>query len=280
MTSRSLGPALSVVAALALACGGGGSDDEGDGSSEGTTMNLTDQTGPTSPTLGDDDDDGPATTDDATATLDDGSSSSGPAGSDDTSGSTAPADSSTGTPACTGMTFFATSAGSGELGGNLGGLEGADAMCQSFADTAGQGGCTWHAYLSTSTENARDRIGTGPWTNANGDMIASDVESLHDDGLSNGDPQHVLDETGAEVPGNEHDILTGSQEDGTLLDGATCADWTSDTSDEIAQVGHSDIPGNPQFSPSWNSAHDTPGCTAGDLESTGGAGRLYCFAID
>jgi hypothetical protein len=178
------------------------------------------------------------------------------------------------------MTFFATSAGSGDLGGNLGGLAGADAMCQGFAEAVGQGGCTWHAYLSTADENARDRIGTGPWSNANGDMIASDVESLHDDGLSNGDPQHVLDENGAEVPGNEHDILTGSQEDGTLLDGATCANWTSDTSDEVAQVGHSDIPDNPQFSPSWNSAHDTPGCTPDDLQATGGAGRLYCFAID
>jgi hypothetical protein len=279
MTHHRLTPAglVSVLAALTLACGDGGSDDDGGTDESSTSGGPT--TNPTDPTVDDSVDDAlPETTDDPSASSDTGTTSDG--GSDDTSGTTAPADSSTGTPACMGMTFFATSAGSGELGGNLGGLAGADAMCQAFAEAVGQGGCTWHAYLSTADENARDRIGTGPWTNANGDMIASDVESLHDDGLSNGDPQHVLDENGAEVPGNEHDILTGSQEDGTLLDGATCADWTSDTSDEVAQVGHSDIPGNPQFSPSWNSAHDTPGCSPADLESTGGAGRLYCFAIN
>jgi hypothetical protein len=178
------------------------------------------------------------------------------------------------------MSFFATSVGSGRNGGNLGGLEGADAICQGLADAVGQGTCTWHAYLSSSTEDARDRIGAGPWLNANGDMIAADVDALHNDGLSNGDPQHVLDENGVEVPGNEHDILTGSQEDGTLLADSTCDDWTSDTSDFVAQVGHSDIPDNPMFSPSWNAAHLSQGCSAQDLQSTGGAGRLYCFAVD
>jgi hypothetical protein len=178
------------------------------------------------------------------------------------------------------MSFFATSVGSGENGGNLGGLTGADATCQALADAAGQGSCTWHAYLSDSTEDARDRIGEGPWQNANGDVIAADVDALHVDGLSNGDPQHVLDENGQEVPGPEHDILTGSQEDGTLLEGSTCDDWTSDTADFVGRVGHSDIPMNPQFSPSWNSAHDAPGCRPQDLEQVGGAGRLYCFAVD
>jgi hypothetical protein len=186
---------------------------------------------------------------------------------------------STGAAACEGMSFFATSAGSGVDGGNLGGLAGADARCQAFADAVGQGACTWHAYLSSSTEDARDRIGTGPWQNSAGETIAASVEALHTDGLSNDDPQHVLDENGLAVPGNEHDILTGSQEDGTLLPDATCADWTSDSQDDDAGVGHSDIPQNPMFSPSWNQAHVVNGCREQDLESTGGAGRLYCFAL-
>jgi hypothetical protein len=264
---------------FALACGDSGSDDDGDSGTgtEGSTGtdDSNDEVDPN--TL--DGDDFETTNDPTDATLD-GSSTEGSSGpSDGSSSSGADADSSTGSPACEGMTFFATSVGSGEMGGNLGGLDGADATCQALADAVGQGGCTWHAYLSTADEDARDRIGAGPWQNANGDMIASDVESLHDDGLSNGDPQHVLDENGAEIPGQEHDILTGSNEDGTLLDGSTCADWTSDSGDDVARVGHSDIPDNPMFSPSWNSAHDTPGCTPDDLDQVGGAGRLYCFAI-
>ena len=159
-------------------------------------------------------------------------------------------------------------------------LEGADATCHALAEAVGEGARTWHAYLSASTEDARDRIGAGPWYNAAGDMVAADVASLHADGLSNGDPQHMLDENGNEVPASEHDILTGSQEDGTLMEGSTCDDWTSDGGGEQARVGHSDIPMNPMFSPSWNSAHDTPGCGAEQLEQVGGAGRLYCFAID
>ena len=177
------------------------------------------------------------------------------------------------------MTFFATSEGSGKAGGNLGGLEGADATCQSFADAAGQGACTWRAYLSSSTEDARDRIGTGPWENFEGEVVAESVEALHADGLSNGDPQHVLDETGAVVPGNEHDILTGSDEDGVYISNSSCQDWTSDSGDDSARVGHSDIPANPNFSPSWNSAHLSNGCTPQNLQSTGGSGRLYCFAL-
>jgi len=188
--------------------------------------------------------------------------------------------STTASGACEGMSFFATSVGSGEMGGNLGGLDGADATCQALADAVGQGGCTWHAYLSTTDEDARDRIGAGPWQNAAGDIIAADVDALHTDGLSNDDPQHVLDENGNEIPANEHDILTGSQEDGTLLEGSTCEDWTAAGGESVARVGHSDIPMNPMFSPSWNSAHDTPGCTPEELEQVGGAGRLYCFAID
>ncbi len=265
---------------LALACGDDGGTDDGADDTSGSSGGSADDA-PTSMTMTSmtaADDDGSST--DPTVTTLDGSSTDGSSGPSDDSGSSSVGDSSTGSPACEGMTFFATSVGSGEMGGNLGGLEGADATCQALAEAVGQGGCTWHAYLSTSEEDARDRIGTGPWQNANGDMVASDVESLHDDGLPNGDPEQlVLDENGAEVPGNEHDILTGSNEDGTLLDGSTCADWTSSSGDDVARVGHSDIPDNPMFSPSWNSAHDTPGCAPDDLDQVGGAGRLYCFAI-
>jgi hypothetical protein len=270
----------STLVILATGCGGddGGSSETepASGSESGTTQSVD-----ADPSVG------PATTpgessDTSTPPADssDSGASTGTA-ADDTAGSTGgSADSSSGSAACEGMTFFATSAGSGALGGNLGGLAGADAICQMHAEAAGQGGCTWHAYLSTADEDARDRIGSGPWQNAAGDVIAADVESLHTDGLSNGDPQHVLDENGAEVPGGEHDILTGSTEDGTVIEGSTCADWTSDSADDVAFVGHSDIPDNPQFSPSWNSAHETPGCREQDLDQTGGAGRLYCFAID
>ena len=262
---------------FALACGDDGGSDDGSEDTSDTSSGSADDAPMTMTTPLDDDDDG--STDATNVTLD-GSSTEGSSGpSDDSSSSGDDADSSTGSPACEGMTFFATSVGSGKMGGNLGGLDGADATCQALADAVGQGGCTWHAYLSTADEDARDRIGAGPWQNANGDVIAADVESLHTDGLSNGDPQHVLDENGAEIPGQEHDILTGSNEDGTLLDGTTCADWTSDSGEDVARVGHSDIPDNPMFSPSWNSAHDTPGCTPDDLDQVGGAGRLYCFAI-
>lgn len=258
---------------LALACGDTGDGDDGETgdastSSSSTTAPTTSATTTTSASTSTSA--STTTTDGTTETTDVADSSSSDGGSE----------SSTGASACTGMTFFATSVGSGENGGNLGGLAGADATCQALAAAVGQGGCTWHAYLSDSSEDARDRIGAGPWQNSNGDVIAADVEALHTDGLSNGDPQHVLDENGQEVPGPEHDILTGSQEDGTLLEGSTCDDWTSDQGEVVARVGHSDIPMNPQFSPSWNSAHDSPGCRPEDLAQVGGAGRLYCFAID
>lgn len=266
-----------VLLLLLAGCPGddGGGGDGTDGSTGATTMST--MSGATTT---------PSTSSGSATTVEPTSSESGeqtstttmPPGTSSESGEGS--GSTTSTTTCEGMTFFATSVGSGKNGGNLGGLEGADATCQMLADAAGQGGCTWHAYLSSSTEDARDRIGSGPWFNFAGDMIAADVDALHMDGLSNGDPQHVLDENGMEVPGDEHDILTGSQEDGTLLADTTCDDWTSNTEDFVAQVGHSDIPGNPMFSPSWNSAHDTPGCSADSLESTGGAGRLYCFAID
>ena len=282
MASRSSVLVFLFALASAPACGDDGSGENAAGTESGTdsttgrpgtTTDVEDPTTSGSPS-------GTATETGMSDTITPGTGSTSSAtGSTGEGPSTGTGGSSTGSAACEGMSFFATSVGSGVLGGNLGGLEGADAICQGLADAVGQGSCTWHAYLSSSQEDARDRIGPGPWYNFAGDMIAADVESLHTDGLSNGDPQHVLDENGNEVPGNEHDILTGSQEDGTLMDGATCNDWTSDSSDDIGRVGHSDIPGNPQFSPSWNSAHDSAGCSENDLDSTGGAGRLYCFAI-
>ena len=182
------------------------------------------------------------------------------------------------------MSFFVTSEGSGDDGANLGGLSGADARCQALAAAADAGDKTWHAYLSTSGdggENARGRIGEGPWHNYMGQLIADDVEQLHEEGVSNGDPQLVLDENGTAAPANEHDILTGSDADGNAT-GANCENFTSDSADltEQPQVGHSDIPGNPMFSPSWNAAHTAANCSAAGLVMRGGAGRLYCFAID
>ena len=203
----------------------------------------------------------------------------GSAGSAGTGGGAGSAGSS-GTGA-TAMSFFVTSAGSGADGGNLGGLTGADERCQDFAAAVGAGSKTWRAYLSTSTVNARDRIGSGPWFNQAGDQITATVAALHTDGLSNGNPQHILDETGTPAPGNEHDILTGSLADGTINGTLTCADWTSNDAALTGQpqVGHSDIP-PAQFSPSWNAAHTARDCSQAGLVATGGAGRLYCFAIN
>ena len=128
------------------------------------------------------------------------------------------------------MSFFITSAGPGD-GANLGGLEGADAHCQKLADAAGAGGKTWHAYLSSSAANARDRIGSGPWYNAKGELIANDVDELHGD-ANKISKQTGLTEAGAMVNGrgdtpNMHDILTGSNADGTVAAGMTCDDWTN-----------------------------------------------------
>lgn len=180
-----------------------------------------------------------------------------------------------------GMSFFVTSEGTGARGGNLGGLAGADAICQQLAEAAGVGGRTWHAYLSSSAENARDRIGTGPWYNYAGVMVAADVESLHADGLSNGAPQHVLTEYGEVVDvGDDYDILTGSQDDGTYYEERTCNDWTSNTADFEARVGHSSLSDDPDVSTSWNNAHSTNGCSEEDFQDDACRGRLYCFAID
>jgi hypothetical protein len=194
------------------------------------------------------------------------------------------------------MTFFVTSAGPGN-GGNLGGLEGADRHCQSLAQAAGAGNRTWRAYLSTQAAglsdtnfvNARDRIGTGPWRNAKGVVVAKDVDELHS-ARNNLTKETALDEKGQPVNGrtekpNKHDILTGSRPDGTAFPGTpfadmTCGNWTKNTNDGAAIVGHHDRVGpvDASWAKSWNSAHPSRGCDPEALRGTGGDGLLYCFA--
>jgi hypothetical protein len=182
----------------------------------------------------------------------------------------------------TSMSFFITSQGSGD-GANLGGLAGADAHCQKLAEAARISGKTWRAYLSTSTENAKDRIGNGPWYNAKGEAVAMNLDELHSE-ANKISKQTGLTETGEMVKGrgdepNMHDILTGSTPEGTVAAGQTCSDWTSN-SDGSAMVGHHDRMGlkDDAASKSWNSSHPSRGCGAGDLPKTGGNGLFYCFA--
>jgi len=186
------------------------------------------------------------------------------------------------------MTFFVTSTGTGK-GADLGGLDGADKFCQTLAAAAGAGGKTWHAYLSTQGNgavNAKDRIGAGPWQNAKGVVIAKTVAELH--GTNNLTKQTALTEKGEVVNGrgdtpNKHDMLTGSQPDGTAFpagEDKTCGNWTRSGAEGSAIVGHSDRTGLDTSPPalSWNSSHPTKGCSDPGLVSTGGAGLLYCFA--
>ena len=189
------------------------------------------------------------------------------------------------------MGFFVTSAGIGD-GANLGGLAGADAHCQSLAAAVGAGDRTWRAYLSTQgpgAVDARDRIGDGPWANANGLIMANSVSSLHHDN-SNFNWEHSLDENGEQFPSRidgdpdftEHDVLTGTQIVGTAFeagDDRTCGNWTSND-EGSAMLGHADrysftTPGSP-----WNTAHPSRSCSQDDLIATGGAGRFYCFATE
>ena len=197
-------------------------------------------------------------------------------------------------PQAANMTFFVTSAGSGN-GANLGGLAGADAHCQKLATAAGApANRTWRAYLSANPAggaavNARDRIGKGPWTNVKGQAIAANVDELHSDknALTK---QTNLTEKGATVNGvgdqpNTHDILTGSQDDGrAFTDGMdhTCSNWTAATDGMgSAQLGHSDrMGGRGAQGMSWNNAHASRGCSQANLVATGGAGLFYCFAAN
>jgi hypothetical protein len=189
------------------------------------------------------------------------------------------------------MSFFVTSETS--TTGNLGGLSGADALCQRLATAVGVGSKTWRAYLSVERDaangnqraDARSRIGNGPWTNAAGVVIARDLAELH---ARRGDAAVFIDERGQRINGQwagspgpvQHDIMTGSNSDGTLMAGFTCNDWTSDQTSAFGQVGHSDGLG-PNGDPtgnlgSWNSSHSNQNCA--NTAPRGGAGRIYCFA--
>jgi hypothetical protein len=191
-----------------------------------------------------------------------------------------------------GMGFFVSSANSGK-GADLGGLAGADQLCTSLATAAGAGNRTWRAYLSTvpvpgtAGVNARDRIGTGPWKNAKGVVVAQNVTELH--GANNLTKQTALTEKGEVVNGrgdtpNMHDILTGSQPDGTAIAGqvdSTCRNWTS-SNEGAAMLGHHDRTGLDESAPakSWNSSHQSRGCSYDALKATGGDARIYCFAAN
>lgn len=193
------------------------------------------------------------------------------------------------------MSFFITSVGNGK-GANLGGLAGADAHCQMLATAAGAGDRTWHAYLSTQARNgqpavnARDRIGTGPWYTQGGALVAQDLATLHGDTAEqaragNGIVKlRAFTETGKAVNGvgdtpNTHDMMTGSTTDGRAYTDATdhtCSNWTTESADGIAQLGHFDRNGG---GVSWNSAHASRGCSQPNMVATGGAGLFYCFAV-
>jgi len=194
------------------------------------------------------------------------------------------------------MSFFVTSTPKGD-GANLGGLAGADAYCTQLATAAGRGGVTWHAYLSQEAKNgmpainARDRIGSGPWYNQKGQMVARDLGALHGDTIDQArvgnalGKQLSLTEKGGIVNGvgdmpNQHDMLTGSRADGTAYsDGMdhTCNNWTSNAMG-TAQLGHVDKQGGGNSS--WNSSHPSAGCSQDALVRTGGAGLFYCFAVN
>jgi hypothetical protein len=189
------------------------------------------------------------------------------------------------------MSFFVTSSGSGK-GADLGGLKGADEHCQTLAQAVGAGGKTWHAYLSTQgagAVNARDRIGKGPWQNAKGVVIAKDLAELH--GSNKLTKQTALTEKGDGINGrgdkpNMHDMLTGSQPDGTAFTGSedrTCGNYSKSGTDGAVMMGHHDRTGldDSAAAKSWNSSHASRGgCSQDALKGTGGAGLFYCFAVN
>jgi len=194
------------------------------------------------------------------------------------------------------MSFFITSVGKGD-GANLGGLEGADAHCAALAKAAGSAKTTWRAYLSTTNQgqtpgvDARERIGSGPWYNSKGELIANNVDHLHDLKNENLTKAKLLDEKGNVVNGrgdtpNEHDILTGSDSAGRYIQvggnaDTTCRNWTSNA-EGSAILGHHDRqgPNNNRNFVSWNAAHGSTGCSQANLVQTGGAGKFYCFAAN
>lgn len=289
---------LFVGLALALSGCGSSADNSDSGASTSTTSPATDSSGGSStgvPTSG-----GVTDSGGSSSTSVSGSSSTGEVGSSSTGEGTSssggdtssgPGSSSTGAVDEPTMSFFVSSTGSPTA--NLGGLAGADARCQDLADAVGAGDRTWQAYLSVEKGpgeqpvHAKDRIGAGPWYNAKLVKIAEDVADLH---TKDGDHEVFLDENGEMVPGqwegspapNQHDILTGTNKDGTVAVGKTCTDWTSEDPAMLAIVGHSDGLGPmmndaEQYRP-WNSVHENGGCH--DTAPKGGAGRIYCFAVD
>ncbi len=188
-------------------------------------------------------------------------------------------------PPDTSMSFFVTSVGKGN-GGNLGGLAGADAHCQSLAEAAGSKGKKWHAYLSTNGAggvNAKDRIGKGPWYNANAVLVARSVEHLHYSNVLLTKENSVTEKkttiNGVGDTPNQHDIMTGSNPDGTASE-HTCTNWTSNSNEDMPKtmVGHLDRKGGGAMAESWNSAHQSRGCSQEKLVASGGAGFFYCFA--
>lgn len=187
------------------------------------------------------------------------------------------------------MSFFVTSSNPGK-GGDLGGLAGADAHCQALASAVGAGNKTWHAYLSTDAVDAKDRIGNGPWHNSKGELVAQSVADLHspnnkitaatalnEKGVApnylGGDPPAPLAQP------LQHDILTGTNEDGTANE-ATCNQWTSNSQDARAMLGHADRLGRNPGVNSWNAIHPSQGCSMENLAASGGAGMFYCFATN
>lgn len=188
------------------------------------------------------------------------------------------------------MSFFITSAGSGD-GANLGGIEGADKICQDRAAAVGAGGLTWRAYLSVAPENgkpaihARDRIGSGPWYNAKGVKVADNVADLHSDNAQLS-KQNSLSEKGDSILGrgdtpNQHDVITGSNLDGTLFVAEgydNCGNYRANGAGAV-RLGHFDRTGGGQNPTSWNSAHTSRGCSQDNLRASGGAGLFYCFGM-
>ena len=205
------------------------------------------------------------------------SSSSGGSTSSSSGGTDAGGDASKTDGGKSAMTFFVSSKGNANKDGNLGGLTGADKLCQDLATAAGGGDHTWAAYLSTNNVDAKDRIGKGPWQNQKGVVIAKDVAALTAQGF-NIKGADVLDEAGKAVPAAEHDILTGTDSDGTANNN-TCQNWTSGNNGQ-ARVGHADSDTtNQPAGDTWTSAHNV-GCSANAIKNAGGAGRIYCFAKD
>jgi len=193
-------------------------------------------------------------------------------------GATTPAPAGPAVPPKSPMTFFVTSTGSGALGGNLGGLAGADKKCQDLATAAGVGDKTWKAYLSAEGVNAKDRIGPGPWKNQKGTVLAASLAALHEE-LFNPPDTDMLDEKGAPVPATGRYILTGTKRDGTALTD-TCQNWTSNQNGRAARIGDAAARTSNLLAARWNDNAASFGCSEQTLKANKVEGRLYCFALE